>query len=157
MEKTCLCGYRRDTASPFATRFYHSYLTTSRGRSEGWSVNSVVVVISAAAILQSHLAARGGRIFSAYFSVNCLLHISINYMENVTDLYAHAQTVDTRRSSPIFQAPGYEASTTVFRLVPFTLDLIGASLSEPHTSGTALQKCVHACLQPYTVNFKCVF
>ena len=63
----------------------------------------------AAAILQSHLAARGGRIFSAYFSVNCLLHISINYTENVTDLYAHAQTVDTRRSSLIFQAPGYEA------------------------------------------------
>ena len=30
-------------------------------------------------------------------------------MENVTDPYAHAQTVDTRRSSPIFQAPGYEA------------------------------------------------
>ena len=62
----------------------------------------------AAAILQSHLAARGGRIFSGY---NCLLHISINYTENVTDLYAHAQTVDTRRSSPIFQAPGYEASS----------------------------------------------
>ena len=38
-----------------------------------------------AAILQSHLAARGGRIFFAYFSINCLLHISINYMENVTD------------------------------------------------------------------------
>ena len=45
------------------------------------------------------------RIFSAYFSVN--LHISINYTENVTD---HAQTVDTRRSSPIFQAPWYEAT-----------------------------------------------
>ena len=28
------------------------------------------------------------------------------------DLYAHAQTVDTRRSSPIFQAPGYEATIT---------------------------------------------
>ena len=25
------------------------------------------------------------------------------------DLYVHAQTVDTRSSSPIFQAPGYEA------------------------------------------------
>ena len=61
------------------------------------------------AILQSHLAARRGRIFSTYFSVNCLLHISINYTESVMDLYAHAQTVDTRRSSPIFQAPGYEA------------------------------------------------
>ena len=41
--------------------------------------------------------------------------------------------------------------------------LIGASLSEPHTSGTALQKCVNvrmcllACLWPYTVNFKCAF
>ena len=34
---------------------------------------------------------------------------SINYTESVTDLYAHAQTVDTRCSSPIFQAPGYEA------------------------------------------------
>ena len=30
-------------------------------------------------------------------------------MENVTDLYAHAQTVDTRCSFPIFQAPRYEA------------------------------------------------
>ena len=50
-----------------------------RGRSEGWSVNSVFVVISAAAILQSHLT-RGGRIFSAYFPVNCLLHISIRKM-----------------------------------------------------------------------------
>ena len=59
--------------------------------------------------LEAISAARGDRIFSAYFSVNCLLHISVNYTENVTDLYAHAQTVDTRRSSPIFQAPGYEA------------------------------------------------
>ena len=33
-----------------------------------------------------------------------------NYTENVTDLYVHVQTVDTRRSSPIFQVPGYEAS-----------------------------------------------
>ena len=38
--------------------------------------------------------------------------------------------------------------------------VIGASLSEPHTSGTALRKCVNihtyvlACLRPYTVNFK---
>ena len=38
---------------------------------------------------QSHLAARGGRIFSAYFSVDCLIY----YTENVTDLYAHSQTV----------------------------------------------------------------
>ena len=53
-------------------------------------------------ILQSHLAARGGLIFSAYFS--------IKLYGNVTDLYAHVQTVDTRRSSPIFQAPGYEAT-----------------------------------------------
>ena len=36
--------------------------------------------------------------------------------------------------------------------------LIGASLSKPHTSGTALRKCnVLVCLRPYTVNFKCVF
>ena len=63
----------------------------------------------AAEILQSHLAAHGGRIFSAYFSVNRVLHILINYMENVTDLYAHVQTVDTRHSSLIFQVPGYEA------------------------------------------------
>ena len=49
-------------------------------------------------------------IFRMFFRYNCLLHISINYAENVTDLYAHAQTVDTRRSSPIFQAPGYEAN-----------------------------------------------
>ena len=59
--------------------------------------------------LEAISAACGGCIFSAYFSVNCLLHILVNYTENVTDLYAHAQTVDTRRSSPIFQAPGYEA------------------------------------------------
>ena len=38
------------------------------------------------------------------------LLISINYTENVMDLYAHAQTVDTRHSSPIFKAPGYKAS-----------------------------------------------
>ena len=48
--------------------------------------------------------------FPHIFRYSCLLHISINYTENVTDLYAHAQTVDTRRSSPIFQVPGYEAS-----------------------------------------------
>ena len=45
--------------------------------------------------------------------------------------------------------------------------LIGASLSKPHTSRTALQKCVNvrtcllacllACLRPYIVNFKCTF
>ena len=32
------------------------------------------------------------------------------------------------------------------------------SLSEPHTSGTALQDacvCLFVCLRPYTVNFKC--
>ena len=66
-----------------------------------------------AAILQNHLAAHGGHIFSAYFSVNGLLHISINYTENVTNLYAHAQTVVTRRSSPILQVPGYKAITAV--------------------------------------------
>ena len=37
--------------------------------------------------------------------------------------------------------------------------MFGASLSEPHNSRTTLRKCVniHACLEPYTVNFKCVF
>ena len=39
--------------------------------------------------------------------------------------------------------------------------IIGASLSEPHTSGTALRSCVcvsiYACLRPNTVNFKCAF
>ena len=65
-----------------------------------------------AAILQSDLAARRGRIFSAYFSINCLLHISINHTENVMDLYVYAQTIDTRRSSLIFQAPGYEANSS---------------------------------------------
>ena len=43
----------------------------------------------------------------------------------------------------------YEGSTR-------TAFLIGASLSEPHTSGTALRRCVYtndsACLRPYTVN-----
>ena len=34
--------------------------------------------------------------------------------------------------------------------------VVGASLSEPHTSVTTLRKCVciRACLRPYTVNFK---
>ena len=32
-------------------------------------------------------------------------------MENVTDLYAYVQTVDTRCSFLIFQAPGYEATS----------------------------------------------
>ena len=33
---------------------------------------------------------------------------------------------------------------------------IGSSLSKPHTSGSALRKCVYvlACLRPYTINFK---
>ena len=36
--------------------------------------------------------------------------------------------------------------------------IIGVSLSEPHTSVTALRKCVCilACLRPYTINFKWV-
>ena len=41
-------------------------------------------------------------------------------------------------------------------------DLIGVSLSKPHTSRTAFAEvcyrmCLLACLRPYTVNFKCVF
>ena len=42
-----------------------------------------------------------------------LLSMSISLSVSISepDLYAHAQTVDTRRSSPIFQAPGYEATT----------------------------------------------
>ena len=34
--------------------------------------------------------------------------------------------------------------------------VIGASLSEPHTSVTALAEivCMYVCLRPYTVNFK---
>ena len=46
---------------------------------------------------------------------------------------------------------------------PAYYNIIGASLSEPHTGGTALRKCVNirmyvlACLQPYTVNFICTF
>ena len=37
--------------------------------------------------------------------------------------------------------------------------MFGVSLSEPHNSRTALRKCVNvrACLEPYTVNFKCMF
>ena len=37
--------------------------------------------------------------------------------------------------------------------------VIGVSLSEPHTSRTALWKCVciYVCFRPYTVNFKCAF
>ena len=39
------------------------------------------------------------------------------------------------------------------------MQLIGASLSEPHTSVTALCRCVciRLCLQPYTINFKSAF
>ena len=63
----------------------------------------------AAATLQSYLAAHGGRIFPRIFP----LYLPLTYLDKLygkcTDLYAHAQTVDTRRSSPIFQAPGYEA------------------------------------------------
>ena len=42
----------------------------------------------------------------------------------------------------------------------FRYSLVGASLSEPHTSGTALWKYVCnvlVCLRPYTVNFNCTF
>ena len=46
------------------------------------------------------------------------------------------------------------------RLIVATV-IIGASLSEPHTSGTgtALRRCVciRPCLRPYTVNLKCAF
>ena len=37
--------------------------------------------------------------------------------------------------------------------------IIGASLSNPYTIGTALRKCVcmFVCLRPYAVNFKCAF
>ena len=41
------------------------------------------------------------------------LYLPLTYLDKLygkcTDLYVHAQTVNTRRSSPIFQAPGYEA------------------------------------------------
>ena len=53
-----------------------------------------------------------------------------------------------------------EASENVLNVM---ICIIGASLSEPHTSGTALRKCVNvrmcllACLWPYTVNFKRMF
>ena len=54
------------------------------------------------------------------------------------------------------------------RIRNVTKSMIGASLSEPYTSGTALQKCVCnicacllacllACLRPYNINFKCTF
>ena len=60
------------------------------------------------------------------------------------------------QSSPLLYAgqKGYpEVGTT------HTSAIIGASLSEPHTSGTALRRCVciQPCLRPYTVNFKCAF
>ena len=49
-----------------------------------------------------------------YFPRIFPLYLSLTYLDKLygkcTDLYAHAQTVDTRRSSPIFQAPGYEAN-----------------------------------------------
>ena len=37
--------------------------------------------------------------------------------------------------------------------------IIGVSLSKPHTSGTALRRCmcIQPCLWPYTINFKCAF
>ena len=51
-----------------------------------------------------------------YFPRIFPLYLPLTYLDKLygkcTDLYAHAQTVDTRRSSPIFQAPGYEARGT---------------------------------------------
>ena len=51
--------------------------------------------------------------------------------------------------------------TTLYPTTPTSVHslLIGVSLSEPHTSVTALWKCVFVlvCLWPYTVNFKCTF
>ena len=48
-----------------------------------------------------------------YFPRIFPLYLPLTYLDKLygkcTDLYAHAQTMDTRRSSPIFQAPGYEA------------------------------------------------
>ena len=54
-----------------------------------------------------------------YFPRNFPLYLPLTYLDKLygkcTDLYAHAQTVDTRRSSPIFQAPGYEAKYKLAR------------------------------------------
>ena len=48
------------------------------------------------------------RVFSRYI---CLFTYLDKLYGKCMDLYAHAQTMDTRRSSPIFQAPGYEANS----------------------------------------------
>ena len=49
-----------------------------------------------------------------YFPRIFPLYLPLTYLDKLygkcTDLYVHAQTVNTRRSSPIFQAPGDEAS-----------------------------------------------
>ena len=48
-------------------------------------------------------------------------------------------------------------------LDPYIMILIGASLSDPYASGTALRKCVNvrvcllACLWPYTINLRKYF
>ena len=60
-------------------------------------------------------------------------------------------SVASAQSGPLDTLTGAVDSTTAIGTT-----VIGASLSEPNTSGTALHKCVCicACLWPYIVNFK---
>ena len=53
-----------------------------------------------------------------------------------------------------------DSSLQLLHNVAYVTLLVGVSLSEPHTSGTALRKCVCnvlLCLRLYTVNLKCSF
>ena len=52
--------------------------------------------------------------FSAYYSVNCLLHISINYTEIVTVFTRMRKQWIPGALLRFFQAPGYEANLQYF-------------------------------------------
>ena len=52
-------------------------------------------------------------------------------------------------------APSCQGVLLMSNLILILCAFFGASLSEPHISGTALCRCVY--LRPYTINFKCAF
>ena len=80
-------------------------------------------------------------------------HLIVSYL--LCPIVSRSQTLAPRDYHP--RGEGLVASDRFLRLYQ---KIIRASLSEPHTSGTALRKCVCnvlVCLRPYTVNFKCEF
>ena len=81
--------------------------------------------------------------------MHTIIHASIKY-QTYTAMLASVTSL-----SLIFQ---YRSRMKLYRFSVHLL--IGVSLSEPHTSGTALRKCVcnvRACLWLYTINFICAF